>query len=255
MTAKKRTTKTGVVARPIGTEYRFRIDAYSPTTMPMARLAEYMAELAIVLGEVDSVHFLHLEAGSTVLVSQIEKEAIPKVVHRAKAIRGGEAPRDALIAYKTINRLLREDNAVGVLQERKRGPTLLEFPGRNETQEEFPSIKQHGTVEGFVMRVGGTDDTIPVLLESDGHQLAGCFTDKATAKLLALRLFEPARLYGHGSWARDAEGLWMLRSFRITSFEWLEQTSLSGALERVRALNVRWPEGAYDELARTRHGR
>jgi hypothetical protein len=41
-----------------GTEYRFVIDAYSPDTMPMARLAQYMAELSQILGECPSSEFL-----------------------------------------------------------------------------------------------------------------------------------------------------------------------------------------------------
>ena len=40
-----------------GTEYRFKIDAYTPQTMPLVRLAEYMAELAQLLGEPTAVHF------------------------------------------------------------------------------------------------------------------------------------------------------------------------------------------------------
>ena len=49
-------------------EYRFVIDALSPDSLPMARLAEYMGELARLLGRPDQVHFERLEGGSTVLV-------------------------------------------------------------------------------------------------------------------------------------------------------------------------------------------
>ena len=71
-------------------QYRFVIDAYTPDNLPMSRLAEYMADLAHLLGEAENVHFDHLETGSTVLVQHIEHEAVPKVKarpshHRAKA--------------------------------------------------------------------------------------------------------------------------------------------------------------------------
>ncbi len=36
-----------------GCEYRFVIEAYSPDTLPMSRLAEYMAALAQLLGRTD----------------------------------------------------------------------------------------------------------------------------------------------------------------------------------------------------------
>jgi len=40
---------------------RFSIRAYDPDRMPMARLSEYLAELASVLGETHAVHFVSLE--------------------------------------------------------------------------------------------------------------------------------------------------------------------------------------------------
>ena len=40
--------------------YRLKIDAYTPETMPMGRLAEYMADLAVILGERAAVHFVQL---------------------------------------------------------------------------------------------------------------------------------------------------------------------------------------------------
>ncbi len=56
-------------------EFRLKIDAYSPKTIPMASLASYMNDLARLLGELASVHFVRLEEGSTVLVH----EAVPDV--------------------------------------------------------------------------------------------------------------------------------------------------------------------------------
>ena len=61
------------------TEYRFKIDAYSPETIPMARLAEYMSDLAVLFGNRENVHFVQLEPGSTTLLQRIEYEAVPKV--------------------------------------------------------------------------------------------------------------------------------------------------------------------------------
>jgi hypothetical protein len=102
-------------------EYRFKIDAYSPDTIPMARLAEYMAGLAQLLGEPAAVHFKRLEAGSTVLVHNVEGEAAPIVRHRLAAVRRGDGPPEALRAFKTLNKYLRDNNAVGVLREKRNG--------------------------------------------------------------------------------------------------------------------------------------
>ncbi len=109
----KRSTPAG------GEEYRFKIDAFTPDTLPMARLAEYMASLAELLGEPTAVHFKKLEAGSTILVQRIDREAVPKVRQRTSAVRRGDASQDATRAFKAINKLLRDDNASGVLQLKK----------------------------------------------------------------------------------------------------------------------------------------
>ena len=74
-----------------GAEYRFKIDAYSPDTMPMSRLAQYMAELADLLGEQTAVHFKRITKGSTVLNATVDREAEPKVRDRVSSVRAGDA--------------------------------------------------------------------------------------------------------------------------------------------------------------------
>jgi hypothetical protein len=59
---RKQKPKTGRA----GTEYRFKIGAYTPQTMPMARLAEYMAELAVLLGEPSPINKIIYHRGDTV---------------------------------------------------------------------------------------------------------------------------------------------------------------------------------------------
>ena len=60
----------------------FYIDAYSPETIPMAKLAEYMSDLAALLGRENAVHFAGLEKGSTKLAVRVEFEDVPKVTMR-----------------------------------------------------------------------------------------------------------------------------------------------------------------------------
>lgn len=58
--------------------YRFVIDeSFTPDTLPMWRLAEYMTDMADLLGEKSYVHFVQIEGGSTVLVQDVEHEAYP----------------------------------------------------------------------------------------------------------------------------------------------------------------------------------
>lgn len=252
MTPKKKGKKKAA-RRPAW--YRFKIDAFTPDTMPMARLAEYLAELAQILGEPKSVHLTGIEEGSTAVVHKVEHEAIPKVRSRVEAVERGDAPRDAQDAYRKVNSYLREDNASAVLRERKTGPKILIFPGTEEAEETFPSVNQVGSITGMVMRVGGTGDQIPVILESEGEQIAHLHANRHVAKALARHLFEPVRLVGQGYWMRDADGEWNLKHFRIDGFEEVDSGSLSEALTELRAVAGEWDEGIYEELEAIRHGR
>ena len=235
-----------------GAEYRFRIDAYTPATIPMARLGEYMTQLAAALGEEASVHFVRLEAGSTTLVQRIEREAIPKVHSRTEAIRRGDAPRAALRAYRMINRFLREDDGAARLT--APSGVVLDFPGRGEVTDADAFVKQEGTVDGRLVRVGGTDRKVPVLLQADGEQIVGCFADRSVAKKLAERLFEHVRLYGTGRWRRDGTGQWTLDTFHIRTFEPLQNASLSSVLGELREIAGEFGPGAYTELDEIRYG-
>lgn len=221
----------------------------------MARLAEYMRELAQMLGEPASVHFERLEAGSTVVVHRVEREAIPKVVERTVAIERGDAPRDATRAYQSINRLLQEDNGTARLTKGKsRTAIVLRFPGAETPDDRISSVRQHGSVDGVIVRVGGTDETVPILLEVEkGRQISGCYADRAMAKKLAGHLFEPVRLFGRGRWSRERGGDWCLIEFRVDSFEVLSERSLREALESLRAIGG-VDAKAYRDLKLIRHG-
>jgi hypothetical protein len=255
MAKRPRSNKATANPRRDGAEYRFVIDAFSPKTIPMARLAEYMGHLAAMFGERSSVHFERLETGSTVLVSKIEREAVPKVRQRVVSVRRREGPSEGMRAYKAINKLLREDDGIGLLKERQKGATIIRFPGREEAEETFPTVRQYGSVDGVVVRIGGTDQTVHVTLEIDNEVVAGCFTNRQIAKELAHKLFEPVRLHGRGRWNRDGDGRWTLLDFKIESFDPLVDATLSEALAELRAIKADWGPDALVELPAIRHGR
>lgn len=219
----------------------------------MSRLAEYMGELAAILGEEKSVHFERLERGSTVIVHKIEREAVPKVRERTAAVRQNSGPNEALRAYKAVNKLLRDDNAVGILQEKK--GVVIRFPGREEVEEKYPAIKQQGTLDGIVISVGGADRTVHVRLLSEGETITSLYTtNRQLGKELASKFDENVRLVGVGSWTRDGEGKWKLENFRIDAFDVLKPLSLSDALSELKALHIVFDQSAYDELSVIRHG-
>ncbi|MGB3390245.1 MAG: hypothetical protein WBA88_19930, partial [Pseudaminobacter sp.] len=81
----------------MSTNYKFRIaDSYTPDTLPMERLAEYMIALAKLLGEPHDVHFDAVRKGSAVLVAKIDAPAQPKVRERVRRLEAGCPPSAAM---------------------------------------------------------------------------------------------------------------------------------------------------------------
>jgi hypothetical protein len=236
-------------------EYRFKIDAYTPDTIPMARLAEYMGQLALLLGEPSAVHFRKLTRGSTILNARIDREAAPKVRDRVAGVRVGNAPAEPMKAFTALNKLLRDDNAIGVLRETQPSGIVVRFPGRELIQEKFQSVRQQGSIDGIITGIRGRDATAHITLQAEGQQLSGCeIRDRALAKQLAAKYLEPVRLFGRGKWTRDADGNWQLEDFRVESFHALDDAPLSKALEELRAIPFEWGDDEFGSLDAERQG-
>jgi hypothetical protein len=224
----------------------------------MERLAEYMADLAKILGEPTSVHFVRLDPGSTVLVQMIDEEAEPKVRHRVRTVQSGDGPADALQAYDRINRRLLDDNAIGALSD-DRGANVIDFPGRNLAEPvTFGAFNQTGSLDGQLMRIGGVRDQVPViLLASDGAHI-NCQAPRELAIKIAHHLLGPElRVHGDGRWHRDKTGTWRLDRFTIGSFEVLDGEPLTAVVARLRDVKgSEWPdvEDPWVEIERERNG-
>lgn len=237
-------------------EYELRIDAYSPETIPMVRLAEYMADLATLLGEYKSVHFVRLAKGSTGLVHAVEYEAEPKVRERIQSVRNEDAPIDALRAAREIDRRLAQDNASGALID----PTndkIIEFPGRKRfTEPEYGPFNQPETLDGIPIRVGGETDPVPVHLQEPGQEPHICHASRALARDIAPHIFTTLiRAEGIGRWHRDGDGKWMRDKFTIQSFRILKEEALSDTVIRLRAIagTVRGNQDPLQVLHELRH--
>lgn len=220
-------------------KFTFRITAFSPETIPMSRLAEYMAQYAALMGNEAHVHFDGLKAGSTVLRSRVESEAVPKVEERLRAVATHpEGPGDVTKPFEAINRMLRADNADGTIKRAGTRATIIKFPGaRQVLPERIGPIREAGQLEGLVVRVGGKDRTIHAqLVAADGEEYALVTTEREVAKDLGRRLYTTIRVLGMGTWYRTEAGEWTLDHFSVREVESVPDLSLSDALEGLRAV-------------------
>lgn len=204
----------------------------------MARLAEYMRNLAAMLGFESGVHFEQVLPGSTQLAARIEREYVPKVEAQIARVRGGDAPPDAMKAQGEIDRLLAEDNATGFLYEgADQGAQIIQFPGATRQKVvTYGPFRQEGSLDGVVISVGGADQTAHVILQNGDLKYTGIETDRDTARRLAKHMYEEVRVSGTGRWFRDANGAWILKKFAMTSFVVLEPDTLVSAVEKLRAI-------------------
>jgi hypothetical protein len=228
--------------------YRFVIEeSFTPDTLPMRHLAGYMSDLADLLGEEPSVHFVQIASGSTVLVQDVDRAAYPKVRKRVHAVKRGDAAPDAQRAYDSLDRRLAADNASGALIEEQTASQtparVLEFPGKRKVVElEYGPITQAGSLQGAVIVVGGESDPVPVHLQ-DGDTVHICRARRQVAKELAEHIFGcTVRVSGNGRWLRDSTGVWVMRSFQIMSFAVLEDSALSTVVAKLRQIPGKWKE-------------
>ncbi len=227
-------------------EYRFVLDAYTPETIPMARLAEYMADLAVLYGEQSAVHFVRVESSSTAVVSAIEEEADTRVAERLVAVQLDEnAPPEARQARESIARRAREDGgkapyiASGAAR-------ILTFPTGEAVEAEptYGPFWQSGNLTGSVYRAGGKGKIVSMKLEdrSTGTSYL-CRAKRSVAKRLLEHMWGPAvRVSGRGQWLREANGQWRLIRFEIQDFSPLDHESLTETITRLRAIGGAWKD-------------
>lgn len=248
-------------------EYIFKIDAFTPETLPMERLAEYMARLATLFGSQERVHFVRIEPGSVALVQRVESEHIVKVRQRLKDVKQRKAPQDATEAYSSIDKMLAEDNATGLIESEAEIQTdttkmerakIIEFPGRNrESIEKFGAVSQAGSIDGVLVRIGGTDETVPVLLMEEGNIKHHCTCSREVAKTLAPYLFGSIlRVHGVGRWHRDDFGNWVMDRFMIHTFDPLDETKLGEVVSKLQSIksDLQSVDDPLHELRQIRHG-
>ena len=216
--------------------YDFRIDAWKPETLPMGRLASYLAKLADLFGHADRVHFAKLRRGSAIQEIHVEHTSAVQVFERLQLVASGDAPAEAARAQRDLNELLREDNASAMLRI-KDGAKILPFLGHKAPLAQAVSVHEPGELIGVVSRVGGRDESVPLLLLGEEGEPYSCTTSRAIAKELAQHLFgAPVRVAGSGKWRRTEQREWELQEFRIKSWESLAETSLKDAVADLRAV-------------------
>lgn len=215
-------------------ELTFRIDAFTPNTLPMAKLAAYMTDLAVLLGEPESVHFAGLVEGSVALVHCVHEPAMPKVRARLISVRRNEGPSDAMKAFARLDRRLADDNAVATLCEFG-GAEIIRFPGRDTPRPlDYPRIRQRGSLDGILRRTGSEKDP-PKLMLVDGDKTWNCEATWELIEQIDQYKRKRIRVHGEGKWKRSPDGEWDCERFRVESFDVLDDATWGETAIRLQA--------------------
>jgi hypothetical protein len=239
-------------------EYTFRIDAFTPDTIPMARLADYLGVLAKLVGHDQSTHFARLESGSACLVYKIDSVDAPKVKQRLEHTGTADAPKDLNKAFEALDIMLADDNAVGDLTDPS-GAVIIPFPGRNRPKIlAFPAFRQDGSIDGQIVSIGGKDTTAHIILQDGAVTYSNIKLRREMARELRNYLYEQkVRLIGKGRWERNHDGVWKLLDFSVDRYEILDNSSLSDVLSSVRNIpdaGLGSNANIYDDLMSLRLG-
>jgi hypothetical protein len=214
-------------------EYSFRIVGPKPDTMPMSRLAAYMAELARLIGSQDLVHFQRIEDKSVAIVVSAPQSEIPLISPRIRAASRGEASSDAASPWRKINEYLAEDGWDAEMR-LPRSAELIVFPGQTKATSVLRAVNQPTSVQGRLIRLEGAGEVVRIGLDIDGDLTARISVDAHHAQQLAKFFHKDIRLSGEGKWKRDSQGRWSLDSLYASSFEPLDDLDLQEALHRLR---------------------
>lgn len=223
--------------------YTLRILGSHPDKLTLERMAVYIAELAKLMGEKDKVHFDKLVRGSAALRAWAEPEAAADVSKRVSltASKSSMAPKEALSALDRINDLLAQDGRRGELKNPE-GAVIYPFPGgRKAKPVKEVTVDQDSTITGQVIKIGGRDDTIPVLVkDADGREYNCTIVGSQLAKEIAVHyLGDHIELSGKGRWKRSASGTWELVHLNVKSWAPLSD-DWDEAFASMEAIGLGW---------------
>ena len=240
-----------------GQEFEFVVDGFSPDTMPVNRLAEYLQDVATLMGEYAHVHLRGIAPGSHRAILSVDDAAVPKVVERLRRVRIGEGDGKALAAANRINQRLAEDNTSGQLASSFSENVYL-FPGvQRHNQTRVGPISDSETVIGFPIRLGGKGDVVPVHIEEPSGNVVTCHASREIAREIAHHIFtQSIRVHGIGKWSRDGHGDWVREDFVIHTFEVAPSLDLVDDIEAMKPAfhEIASVEDPLKLLNQIRHG-
>lgn len=205
-----------------------------PDSIPMSKLAEYMADWANLLGADASPVFRGIVDGSVVLRAEVAPTSKNQVRNRLR-----EAPYDegAGRFIKSLQSKMNRDGILGTVIDKTK-EVILCFDAAVEVEALSPIIVDDSAeIDGTVFRIQGKDTTSHIGLLEYGSDRT--FSLETRNDLLARQFAEnykgaTLRVRVHGTWRRDESGQWEPYHLIADSFEVLDDQPLVEVMHALR---------------------
>lgn len=216
----------------------------------MARLAEYLQQLAAIFGEVKSVHFARVEKACLKVVANLDP-GVPaqRVQSRIYAVRDKNAPSEAMRAADRINEMVAEDR--GVARITYGAAVILRFPGRVSAIDKPLSIVDHATITGRLYALS-EDPSGGIRARIRPRGVSGyisCTADRDIGGDLRNFFADNVRVHGRGTWQRSTGGEWSCLSLHIEDARPVKDVTLREAVNSLREIQADWGDDPLAEWA------
>lgn len=229
-------------------QYIFKIDGFTPETMPFGRLIDYYAQLKQVLGLPEHLHLVSIFKSSHGTCLAVDSEARKRVDERLLKIRDGSAPKTALRARDQINFMLQEDGTSAEFFGPDRG-NVIPFPGMRADEDVIFSVSDQAVFSGEVYHIAVYKNDVKLRVATDSFGVVFCVAPRKMGIELRAFLDESLQITGRGTWKRTSDGVWTVNDVTITDFQPVQKT-LREAIDSLRALNMDWPEDVLGDIDR-----
>lgn len=231
-------------------EISWILEGMTPDQIPMSRLAEYIHQFAILLGDDPEIRLARIDKGSTKLVASLPGKAAGKAQSRLYAYRDRRPiPMDAARAGKRINDMVGEVRKSARITIGTRA--IVRFSGTTPDRPKSAALVDTGTITGRLYGLLETPSgSLNVRIRPrNGVGYVNCTADAVVARKLRDHFGEAVRVVGRGTWTRSEDGEWACQSMHILEVEGVRDVSLRDAINALRAIQTDWPDDPLGDWA------
>ncbi|MGZ9809961.1 hypothetical protein ACXN5S_05805 [Pseudoroseicyclus sp. H15] len=229
-------------------ELVFELKGVKPDQVPMARMAQYMAEFSSLLGKQSGPLFSGVREGSTCIAASLTQDGgLSAGRRRVFDASRGEGPRDAVSAFEKLTQMAAEDRHPARVIERS--GTVVHFP-KSASKVKRISVTEFGSITGRIAGIVDDKDggaRVRIRPMNDGALIYGSVSGQLINTLGAYYR-KYVRMSGIGEWVKDEGGAWSCTGIAVSEISVVDNISVLEAISRVRELNLIWTDDPFEEL-------